>query len=465
MKNNLVSSFTKTFHKYISKGDAVLVGVSGGPDSTALFHLLNLIKYQYKLTIYAAHFNHMLRGKDSSIDAEFVRKMAALYGVPFIYGEKDIKKLAAERKGGIEKVARDERYKFFIENALRLKAGKIALAHNKDDNAETVLFRMISGSGGAGLSGIPSSRIVNSGEFGIKERFHNKIMIVRPLIDVLKKDILEYLKAEEVPFVIDKTNSRDIYMRNRLRNRLIPQIEKEYNNSFKDALSSTAGILAEENEFMGSAAQSVFPRVTDVAGNTVKFNVKKLKSMHRALRLRVIKSALEMIFIHVRMAASRAVTDVENCLLNGGKASLPEGFVCEQDGAFVVVKKPIRQKKNAPVRVYKPGVAVEFNGARYCLEVIDNSADIDLKDQSCAYFDAEKILFPVIFRDKKNGDRFIPFGMKHEVKLKKFASGKGMKKPLTIIADKNNIIWVSGRVDDRVLVGAGTKKILKVSIN
>jgi tRNA(Ile)-lysidine synthase len=466
MKNNVVSSFTKNFHKFISKGDVVLVGVSGGPDSVALFHLLNLMKYTYKLTIYAAHFNHKLRGKDSVMDAAFVKKLAGLYGVPFIYGEKDIKKLALTSDGGTEKIAREERYKFFIENALRIHASKIAIAHNKDDNAETVLFRLISGSGAEGLSGIAPVRRVNYGEFGVNSLFlkQGKLFLVRPLIGILKKDIVDYLKQEKLSFVIDSTNNSDMYVRNKIRHNLIPSIEKDYNLSFKDALANTAGIMTVENDFMENAAKAAFSKSARFTGSSMELKISGLKSMHRAVRLRVLKSALKTMVLHQRKITSRVVSDAEECLLSGKKMSMPEGFVCEINGGSLVVHKETKEVRRVPVIVKNVPHNVIFDGAEFCFSEIDNKQRPDLKEPDHIYADLDKVVMPVTIRAKKNGDRFTPYGMTEKVRLKKYLNTSGSSGTAAVMSNKNGIIWAAGRLDDSVKITPDTKRILKVVI-
>jgi tRNA(Ile)-lysidine synthase len=466
MQNSLVPSFTNSFHKYFAKGDAVIVGVSGGPDSVALFHLLNLMKYNYNLTIYAAHFNHKLRGRESALDARFVEKLAALYGVPYVYGEKDIRKLALKSKGGIEKTARDERYKFFIESAARLNAAKIAVAHNKDDNAETVLLRMISGSGAEGLSGIPAIRRVNNGEFGLKSLFlkQGRLFIVRPMISILKRDILDYLKSENLAFVTDSSNLSDDYLRNKLRHKLIPEIEKGYNVSVKEALTNTAGILSEENDFLRSTAKAAFDETAVLEGSSVELKSGPLKKMHKAIRLRVLKSALESVLESARKVTSQAVNDADECLSGRGKRSMPEGFICELKDENIVIHREQKLKKSVPVRITSLPSEVVFGGRKFTFEAGNNSAGIDLKERSRAYFDKELIHMPLTLRPRRPGDKFVPYGMKEEVRLKKFFSSTGSEAPDAVIADKKMVIWAAGRVNDRLKVTEKSVKLLKITI-
>ena len=248
----LYPAMLKEITKYIDKNETIVIGVSGGPDSMALFNLLNSAAKKYNLKIIAAHFNHMLRGAESTRDMEFVRNEAIKAGNIFVVRQKDINALNKKTGFGTEKTAREERYRFFIETALEHNASKIALAHNMDDNAETILFRLIKGTGTRGLCGIPAQRKVTDGEFGIKDMklTDADISIIRPVLKFSKKQIISYLKERKQKFITDSSNSKSIYQRNIIRNKLLPLVEKEMNPAVKECLVRNAVIAANEEDFM-----------------------------------------------------------------------------------------------------------------------------------------------------------------------------------------------------------------------
>ena len=212
-------------HNLIAEGDKVLIGVSGGPDSVALLYLLNKLKKEFKLTLHIAHLDHMLR-KDSYRDAEFVKRLAERLKLPSTITQVNVKELA--KKGSLEEIARNARLAFLFKIAKDVNADKIALGHNSDDQAETVLMRIIRGTGLYGLSGILPKRNIAGYE------------IIRPLLEVKRKDIEAFLKRKGIKPCIDMSNLEDIYFRNRIRNKLLPLLEKEYNKNIKEVLANMA---------------------------------------------------------------------------------------------------------------------------------------------------------------------------------------------------------------------------------
>ena len=179
MKNEILASFYNSLARLIKTGEkTIIAAVSGGADSVALFHMLNMARGEFGIKIIAAHFNHKLRGAESMRDELFVGKLALLYGAPFEASRIDVKKASDTGKGGLEKTARDLRYSFLARTAKKYGAKTIALGHNLDDNAETFIFRLITGAGAAGLSSIPEQREISPG-----------IRIIRPMLGI-KKPIL-----------------------------------------------------------------------------------------------------------------------------------------------------------------------------------------------------------------------------------------------------------------------------------
>ncbi len=246
MKKRITSSVVQKCLKFIREndllknGDSVVVGFSGGPDSTFLLMLLLTIQKIFNLKIYAAHLNHKLRGKDSDADEEFVKNFCKEHNIECVIEIRDIKKIAQETKRSIEEVARTERYKLFDEAAQKFKANKVATGHTLNDNAETMIFNFIRGSGVSGLRGIPIKR-------------EN---IIRPLLGVTKEEVLDFLKSEKIQFRIDSTNESDEFTRNFIRNKIIPLMQ-EINPNLFETLSITSQLLifleryiqAEETKF------------------------------------------------------------------------------------------------------------------------------------------------------------------------------------------------------------------------
>ena len=232
----------------INSGDKIVVGVSGGPDSLTLLTLLNKYKSKFNYEIIVAHVNHLIR-KDSTDDEQFVENYCKKNGIKFYCKRVNVQEIAKQQKKGEEEVGRNERYKFFDEICEKENANKIAIAHNMNDNAETMLLNLIRGTGLNGLEGIQPSQYNN--------RF------IRPLINCNRNEIEDFCKENNLEPRIDSTNKENIYKRNIIRNKLIPFL-KELNPNIIETLSRTSVIIAENNEFIQKEAQKNFNKITEL---------------------------------------------------------------------------------------------------------------------------------------------------------------------------------------------------------
>jgi tRNA(Ile)-lysidine synthase len=461
----LYSAMIKEITKYINKNETIVIGVSGGPDSMALFNLLNSIAKKYSLKIIAAHFNHMLRGKESTRDMEFVRKQAVKAGNVFAARSKDINALNKKTGFGTEKTAREERYRFFIETALEHNASKIALAHNLDDNAETILFRLIKGTGTKGLCGIPAQRKVTNGEFGIKDNnlSGGGITIIRPVLKFSKKQIISYLKERKQKYITDSSNSKSVYQRNIIRNKLIPFIEKEMNPAVKDCLVRNAVIAANEEDFMQAQAGGFIQKNALIGRNKAVFSRVKFLSLHTALRQRVILAVLYRVLDAKRKVDYTLVADTEKSIAENSTMSLPSGFVIRYENEDVIIQKGNNTHgfSDKEVIIHKTGRKTVFGGFVFETKTVSNNKGINLKGKNSAYVDLSKITFPLTIRKRKNGDKFVPYGMNSPVKIKDFIISQKIREEIILVCDTKNIIWVAGkRTDDRVKVDKSSKKLL-----
>lgn len=257
--------FKKTIRKYnlITKGDSILSGVSGGADSLALLYLLNDLKKERGFGLAVAHLDHALRS-ESAADAEFVRAAALRLGLPFFTKRIDLKSLS--RNGSTEELARKARLDFLFKVAAKNGANKIALGHNFDDQAETVLMRILRGTGLLGLSGI------------LPKRNMAGLVIIRPLIDAHRCEIEAYLKRRSLRWLRDSTNSSDIYLRNKVRNRLLPLLEKEYNKNIREVLANMSETGASDYDYLSRVSLAKLKnKRTDVRLNL-------LREAHQAIR-------------------------------------------------------------------------------------------------------------------------------------------------------------------------------------
>ena len=275
----MLKSFLETIIKYnmLTYGDRIIAGVSGGADSILLLALLAELREGYALNITAAHINHGIRGAEADTDEAFVRAYCVKIGVDFIPFHEDVPKAAKTLKLSIEEAGREIRYKCFEKAMKSYNANKIAVAHNRNDNAETVFMRICRGTGLAGLCGIPAVRGP----------------IIRPLIETGRTEIESYLAAHCIPFRTDSTNLSDTHMRNCIRNTLIPAIESALGVDICEKLNSLSLLCAMDEEFLDKTAAEAFTAsILSRRGQGISLSISALKAYHPAAATRVIRLAL-----------------------------------------------------------------------------------------------------------------------------------------------------------------------------
>jgi tRNA(Ile)-lysidine synthase len=256
-----------------------LIGVSGGRDSVALLHALVDLGYK---NLIVCHLNHQLRGRSSDADAKFVEKLAAKYDVDLALGSTNVRALAARKKMSIETAAREARYKFFAQVAKRRRCRTIFLAHHADDLVETFLINLFRGSGNAGLAGM---RVVATRRVDDVD-----LTVVRPLLDVWRTDIEKYVKRHRLKFREDASNKSLAPLRNRIRHRVIPQIEKQFGRKVRESVRRVATISAAEEDFFELLLPAKLMKVPELAVNQMRALPLAIqrRTLHEWLRARKI---------------------------------------------------------------------------------------------------------------------------------------------------------------------------------
>jgi tRNA(Ile)-lysidine synthase len=305
----ILDKVKNTMKKYnlIDKNDKIIIGVSGGPDSVALLYLLNSLRKEFKLRLHIAHLDHMLR-TDSYKDSEFVQNLAQRLKLPITNAQINVKELA--KRGSLEEVARNARLGFFFKVAKDLKTNKIALGHNLDDQAETVLMRILRGAGLYGLAGI------------IPKRNMAGYQIIRPLIEVKRREIEAFLKKRKVKPRLDKSNLEDIYLRNKIRNRLMPLLEKEYNKNIKEVLSNMAQIVGDDYDYLIRIANKA------IGKHNAKLNLKRFLRLHPAIQRLVLRLMIAKVKGNTRRITFKHIREIEDLTLNrpvNSIVNLPKG--------------------------------------------------------------------------------------------------------------------------------------------
>ena len=257
--------------------------------------------------MHIAHLDHMLR-KDSYRDAEYVKRLEERLKLPSTITQVNVKELA--KKGSLEEIARNARLAFLFKIAKDVNADKIALGHNSDDQAETVLMRIIRGTGLYGLSGILPKRNIAGYE------------IIRPLLEVKRKDIEAFLKRKGIKPCIDMSNLEDIYFRNRIRNKLLPLLEKEYNKNIKEVLANMAESLGYDYDYLAKASNRASRQMR------TKINLKKLSKLHPALQKIIFRYAIASLKGNTRRITFQHIKEIEDLFLNrpiNSIVDLPQG--------------------------------------------------------------------------------------------------------------------------------------------
>lgn len=266
----------------LARGDRVLVGVSGGADSVALLHLLVGLKDARRIWLGVVHVDHQLR-PESAEDAAFVQQLAERFDVPAVVIRRNVRAEVARRKLSLEEGARHVRYEAFQEAARMHSATRLALAHTADDQAETVLMRLLRGSGLTGLCAIPMSRPLG------------ECTIIRPLLGIWRKDLVEYLQAHRLAFRQDATNDDPRFVRNRIRHGLLPLLERAYNPQIKPLLSQLAEQCRTDLEFLQAAAQRHWKRLVKRQNGHLEIRVEGFVKQPPAIQRHLIRLALQQL--------------------------------------------------------------------------------------------------------------------------------------------------------------------------
>jgi len=312
----IINKFKDTVkaHALIRNNDSIVIGVSGGPDSVALLLLLNALKKEHKLKLHIAHLDHMLR-RGSSKDTAFVEKLAKKLNVPLTIAKINVKELA--KTGSLEEIARNVRLAFLFKVAKDLKAKKIALGHNLDDQAETVLMRIIRGTGLYGMAGILPTRKIGNFE------------IIRPLIEIRRNEIESFLKKKQIRACQDPSNLDEIYFRNKIRHKLLPQLEKDFNPNIRETLSVIAQSVSQDYNYLRKQAYAAIVQM----GNRI--NLDKFQRLHPAIQRLVLRLKITQIQGNTRRITFQHIKEIEDLIRNRPKNSivdLPKGISVVKKG-------------------------------------------------------------------------------------------------------------------------------------
>jgi len=393
----LLEQVAATISRYnmLAPGARVIVAVSGGPDSVCLLHALRELKIR---VVGIAHLNHKLRGADSDEDERFVAAMAHEAGLGFYSGVANI------RGGNLEQTARRARREFFHGLIRRGLADRIALGHTRDDQAETVLFRMLRGSGLAGLAGILP--VTAEG-------------LMRPFLDVTRVEVEAFLRARGIPWREDASNREPRFARNRIRQELLPRLKGDWNPRLTDALAHLADLAYEEERWWAAAMARLAQETLLVSPGAVEVSVQGLSQLPRAVARRLVRHAIREAKRNLHGVQFGHVETVLELPETGGKAELP-GIHAVRSFDWIRLAVPDLARRGAPDgEVTIPGRRLAPDGnSMICLDVIRRTqgGDACATLKSDLYF--RRIPQRLVLRGWRPGDRYCPVGHANDRKLK-----------------------------------------------
>ncbi|HHT9121049.1 MAG TPA: tRNA lysidine(34) synthetase TilS, partial [Candidatus Hypogeohydataceae bacterium YC41] len=445
----------------LGQGDGAVIAVSGGPDSVALLRLLYDLNESkgWGWKLHVAHLNHMLRGEESEEDERFVRELASSLGLSFTCKKVDVKQEAARERCAIEEAARRVRYSFFEELARELGIKVVAVGHTADDNVETVLHRIIRGTGLAGLAGIPLVREISHG---------SGIRLIRPLLTTWRQEILDYLQEKGLSYRIDSSNLQMSHLRNRIRLELLPLLGK-YNPRVKEALVRLSEDVGREYAVLEEEARRILSEGLSQEGMNYILDISPLKGQPSFLQHLVFREVLSQIGLPLKKVDSKHYEGLSS-LVEGwsGPVSLPLGWEAEgKECKIIFTGWPVRRrfypKHNNPETVLiAPGTTKLSNDFEIKAEVINVPGDAPVGDPWQKFlenfkhtktpeeevFDFDKLELPLTVRTRRPGDRFWPLGADGEKKLKDFFIDEKIPRPRRddwlLVCDGKHPIWVVG---------------------
>ena len=415
----------------ISKGDTVLIALSGGADSVFLTHYLLSIKEEYGLTLKAAHVEHGIRGEESLADCEFVEKLCAENGIECHTLRINAVSEAKAAGLGVEEYSRNRRYEFFET----IECDKIATAHNLSDNIETLLFRLARGTSIKGLCGIPAKR----GK------------IIRPLLGVTGEEIREYLEKNGISYRVDSTNGDNAYSRNRIRNGIVPLL-KELNTDLESSLARFIESVNEDSDYIEAQARNAFESVSDGTA----LNIKKLSAYH----ISVIKRVLIIYFSEYNVKLDEYhLKEVLKLLCFPSRTQISGNTFAVSNKDKLRLVKLDENCKNTEFF---------FTTEIYTKKVFLNKCELSPKgfDFFC---DCDKIIGSVSVRGREQGDHISPAGRNCTKTLKKLFNELRIpaenRNNIPVISDDNGVIGVYGYcVDERVKADKNTENYLVVNV-
>jgi len=486
-------------NELVGPAGKVLLAVSGGADSIALMYAMHALKAGgfFNTELFCAHINHQLRAAEADRDEQFVVARAAKFKLAVTTRRVDVRGFSRLHKLSVETAARRLRMEALIDIARANDCSRIATAHQKNDNAETIIQRLSRGTGFRGLGGIWPERI-----------FAHQIKFIRPLLCFKRDEVVKYLQQRNLNWRRDHTNDDCTYRRNYIRHRLMPALQQGCSNSIVEQLSQMARSARRYYGMVCSRADELWPRLADCDAEKTVLNLKLFLTEPQPVKVELVRRSLANAGSGERDLTQghyEGILQLAERNVSGKKLELPGGFVVRREYGNMIFSN-LRVGPGSPTGAPRTGrmgnlfahaasetawagepahpttttVTVEIPGQttfeKFLIQAIvleRNEVDFEkfkaAKTDSIEWFDLEKIKLSLIVRRRRPGDRFVPLGQSEEKKLGKFLTAQrvphGIRREVLVVADGEKIIWVwPVRISERARITGETRKILQLKI-
>lgn len=452
----------------INCGDRILAAVSGGADSVAMLHCLNDLRHNLKLELSCVHINHQLRGDDSDEDERFVEALTGKYRIPFYTRRINVREYAEANRLSIETAARQLRLAALEQFALQAECTCVATAHHKDDQAETLLMRLLRGTAFAGLAGIHPAT----------ER--NSLRWIRPMLHLRRMDIERYCRNNDLQWREDKSNRELDYTRNWVRHRLLPAIQQQSNTDMVDKLCQLSESAYQMQLRLDTTVDAVWDKtLIEKDSHHIAFKTADLSCSSPLIAGEILRRVYNLLRCGLRDMTERHYQRYFETLRSpdGPALELPGGCRIQRKGTQTVfLNKDINLSifPDDALEIPKSG-CIKLGLWTIHSQILELQAGqlemfVAKKDPHCQWFDVEQLAFPIIARTRKVGDRFVPYGTKTQKRIGKFLTetqvDKSLRKKAFVVENQTGILWLAPlRRSILAPVMAQTKRVLTLTTN
>jgi len=442
-------------NRFLDGVQTVILAVSGGVDSMTLLSLFKACAARWNIDIIAAHFNHQLRGVEAERDEKLVKDYCAEHQIPFVAESAKVRAFAREKRISLEMAGRELRYAFFRKVAANYPDSVIATAHTIDDQAETIMLRMLKGSGLQGLSGIPLKREI----------------IIRPLLFVTKSELYDYARTMKLPYGEDRTNFLIDCDRNVIRNRILPEVKQRLNPQIVTTLAALAQNLAEAHQFIAdTASQALMTLIVNTDTNQIVLEISGLKTYFIGIEKEIIWQCLQQLASDIQTLSHKRMNSLLKLVNNGQSGRqvlLSHGITVMIDRERLILRR--EQKDDWPETAIRPGQPVENEYFYFNSEPVDVARYQRQAHRSATEFvDIDRVGENLYLRHWQHGDKMTPLGMQQSRKISDLFVDlkipRHRKNNIPILTSDDKIVWLCGLIiSEEFKITSTTKTALKLN--